>query len=98
MVTMVESSGKAKRNQQLQKHLTRATNCREFLLSTAETTWITSNSYVRAKFLTFTRTSTARSVSRQHRGSPEGSLQVIVLLRQLLKSLFQSDTLVSFIL
>lgn len=50
------------------------------------------------KRLTFTRTSAARSVCRQHRGSTEGSLQVIMLLRQLLQGLFQSDALVSFIL
>lgn len=54
--------------------------------------------YLRAKRLTFTRTHTARSVCRQHRGSSEGPLQVIMLLRQLLKGLFQSDTLVSFVL
>lgn len=52
----------------------------------------------RARRLTFSRTSTARSVRRQHRGPPEGPLQVIVLLRQLFQGLFQSDTLVSFIL
>lgn len=48
--------------------------------------------------LTFARSSTARSVCRQHRGSSEGSLQVIVLLCQLLQGLFQADTLVPFVL
>lgn len=48
--------------------------------------------------LTFTRTGTARSVCWQDCGSPEGPLQVIVLLRQLLEGLFQSNALISFIL
>lgn len=65
-------------------------NCRNVL--------ITPEHYIRAECPTFTRPSAARSVCWQHCGSPEGSLQVIVLLRQLLKSFFQSDTLVPFIL
>lgn len=51
-----------------------------------------------AKRLTFPGTSAARSVGWQHGGAPEGPLQVIMLLRQLLQGLLQPDTLVSFIL
>lgn len=52
----------------------------------------------RTEHFTFTRTSAAGSVCRQHCGAPEGPLQVVMLLRQLLQGFFQADPLVSFIL